>query len=311
MDTPRGHSRRKLGIVLFFLGGSASLRMFTQDATSSQNPQIDADRLAQAVFHNEIDAQIHDQSLWSYRELKEDNGKQELFVVCQTNGGEIGRLLAVNGQELSPDQRQAEAQRIHKMLNQPSQMRRKQKEQHQDALQAQHLMEMFPAAFRFQYDGMQGSLIRLKFTSNPNFHASSRAEQVFHHVEGRLLVDNRQNRLAEISGQLTSEVKFFGGLLGHLDKGGTFLVRQQDMGSGHWELTLMDIEMNGKAVFFKTIAVREREVDSNFRRVPDGTTLQQALTFLQSDPSVQISMRSTLYFEPSQLNASTRPVGQK
>jgi hypothetical protein len=76
-----------------------------------------------------------------------------------------------------------------------------------------------------------------------------------------------------------------------LDKGGTFLVRQQDMGSGHWELTSMDIEMNGKALFFKTIAVREREVYSDFRQVPDGTTVQQALTYLQREPSFQISLK--------------------
>jgi hypothetical protein len=292
MKTPSGYSRRKLGIViLFLLAGSASIPVFAQDATSSQDPQIDADRLARDVFQNEIDAQIHDQSLWSYRELKEDDGKQKLFMVCQTNDGEIDRLLAVNGKELSPEQRQAENQRIQKILTRPGQMRRQQKEQHQDAIQTQNLMKMFPAAFRFQYDGMQGSLIKLKFTPNPNFHASRRVEQVFHHMEGNLLVDSRQNRLAEISGELTSEVKFFGGLLGHLDKGGTFLVRQQDMGSGHWELTSMDIDMNGKAVFFKTIAVREREVYSNLRQVPDGTTLQQALTYLQRDPNVQISQR--------------------
>jgi hypothetical protein len=292
METPSGYSRRKLGIViLFLLGGSVSFPIFAQDATSRQNPQIDADRLAQDVFRNEIDAQIHDRSLWSYRELKRDDGKQKLFAVCQTNDGEIDRLLAVNGQELSPEQRQAEDQRIQKMIDQPGQMRRKQKEQHEDAIQEQKLMRMFPDAFHFQYEGTQGSLIKLKFTPNPNFHPSGHAAKVFHDMEGILLVDNRQKRLAEISGQLTSEVRFFGGLLGHLDKGGTFLVRQQDMGSGHWELTSMDIEMNGKALFFKTIAVREKETDSNFRQILDGTTLQQALTYLQGGPSVQISLR--------------------
>jgi hypothetical protein len=292
METPSGYSRRKLGIViLFLLGGSVSFPIFAQDATSRQNPQIDADRLAQDVFRNEIDAQIHDRSLWSYRELKRDDGKQKLFAVCQTNDGEIDRLLAVNGQELSPEQRQAEDQRIQKMIDQPGQMRRKQKEQHEDAIQEQKLMRMFPDAFHFQYEGTQGSLIKLKFTPNPNFHPSGHAAKVFHDMEGILLVDNRQKRLAEISGQLTSEVRFFGGLLGHLDKGGTFLVRQQDMGSGHWELTAMDIEMNGKALFFKTIAVREKETDSNFRQILDGTTLQQALTYLQGDPSVRISLR--------------------
>jgi hypothetical protein len=82
-------------------------------------------------------------------------------------------------------------------------------------------------------------------------------------------------------------VKFLGGLLGHLNKGGTFLVKQQDLGSGHWELTTMDVQMNGKALFFKTIAVREQETDTHFQQVPDDMTLQQALEVLQKDASVQ------------------------
>jgi hypothetical protein len=106
-------------------------------------------------------------------------------------------------------------------------------------------------------------------------------------MEGSLLVDGQQKRLAEINGQLTSKVKFLGGLLGHLDKGGTFLVKQQDLGSGHWELTTMDVQMNGKALFFKTIAVREEETDTNFHQVPDDTSLQEAFDLLQKDTSIQ------------------------
>ena len=114
-------------------------------------------------------------------------------------------------------------------------------------------------------------------------------------MEGSLLVDDRQKRLAEINGQLTSKVKFLGGLLGHLDKGGTFLVKQQDMGSGHWELTTMDVQMSGKALFFKTIAVREKETDTNFHQVPADITLQQAFELLKKDPSVQEISLSNIY----------------
>lgn len=273
-------------VTLFFLG-SVSFSLFAQNPISSSNPQLDANRFAQDVFRNEIDAQIHDQSLWSYLELKEEGGKKRLFGVCQTKDGEIDRLLAVNSQKLNPKERQAEDQRIRKMLNHPNQMRKKQKKQHEDARQAENLLKMFPDAFRFQYDGTQGGLIKLKFTPNPKFRPSGHPAQVFHHMEGSLLVDGRQKRLAEINGQLTSEVKFLGGLLGHLDKGGTFLVKQQDLGSGHWELTTMNVQMNGKALFFKTIAVREKETDTNFHQVPDDMTLQQALELLQDDTRVQ------------------------
>jgi hypothetical protein len=56
-----------------------------------------------------------------------------------------------------------------------------------------------------QYEGAQETLIKLKFTPNLNFYPSEHAAKVFHDLEGILLVDNRQKRLAEIRGQLISE----------------------------------------------------------------------------------------------------------
>ncbi|MGE5726615.1 MAG: hypothetical protein ACM34G_15645, partial [Acidobacteriota bacterium] len=72
------------------------------------------------------------------------------------------------------------------------------------------------------------------------------------------------------------EVKFAGGLLGHLDKGGTFNVKQSEIAPGVWDVTCMNIQMNGKALFFKTIAVREKDIRSDYRRVSSQLTLAQA-----------------------------------
>jgi hypothetical protein len=291
MGAPWGYSKQSsIGILLFLLGG-ACFPALGQNARAIPRPQIDANRLARAVFHNEIEAQSHDQTLWSYRELEEDHGTTELFAVCQTNDGEINRLLAVNGHPLDPKQRAADDQRIQRMLDHPGEIRRARKKQEEDSRQTQSLMRMFPEAFRFQYDGTQGNLIRLKFTPNLNFHPTGRPAQVFQHMEGSLLLDRRQMRLAEIRGQLTSEVQFFGGLLGHLDKGGTFFVKQADLGSGHWELTAMNIQINGKALFFKTITVCQRDTYADYRQVPDHLTLQQAFSLLQEAPSVRIALR--------------------
>ena len=98
--------------------------------------------------------------------------------------------------------------------------KREVRKQRNDTDQAD-MMKMFPDAFRFQYDGKQGNLVRLEFAANPNFRTSGHAAQVFYHMKGSLLVDAKQKRLAEISGKLMSEVKFGGGVLGHLNKGGT------------------------------------------------------------------------------------------
>ena len=116
----------------------------------------------------------------------------------------------------------------------------------------------------FQQESRDADRVKLKFSPNPKFRPSGSSEFVFHHMEGTLTLDLKQKRLVEISGRLNSDVKFAGGLLGHLDKGGTFFVRQQEVTPGHWEMTRMDVQMNGKALFFKTISVRTNEIDTDF-----------------------------------------------
>lgn len=287
MSSVRASFVGRLTTLIFLLGQSAGSHVFAQISNSLPNVQLDPNRVARDLFHNEIQAEIHDESLWCFRELNEERGEEKLLAGCETKDGEMDRLLKVNGQELSPGQRQAEDQRIQRLLNHPDELRKKQKKEQEDIKQAQDLMRMFPDAFHFQYAGMQGNLMELKFSPNPDFHPSGRPAQVFHHMEGSLLLDPEQQRLAQITGQLTSEVKFGWGLLGHLDQGGTFFVKQQDLGSGHWEITELNVQMGGKALFFKTISVRQHQSYSDFRQEPDGISPQQALGFLRQDPAYQ------------------------
>ena len=292
MGLPRASSAGKLGtvvpILIFIavLSQGAGVPVFSKTSSNSfSNPPLDPNRLARDLFNNEIQAENRDQSLWCFHELDEGSGQKKLSAVCQSKDGQIDRLLKVNGEKLTPSQRQAEDARLQRLLSHPDVLRKKQKKDQDDTRQAHDLMKMFPDAFRFQYEGMQGNLMELKFSPNPDFHPSGRAAQVFHHLEGSLLFDPEQDRLAEITGQLTSDVRFGWGLLGHLDQGGTFFVKQQDLGSGRWELAELNVQMSGKALLFKTITVRQHQIISDFRPEPDGTTPQQAFEFLRQDPA--------------------------
>ena len=84
-----------------------------------------------------------------------------------------------------------------------------------------------------------------------------------------------------IRGHLNREVKFGGGLLGHLDPGGRFDVQQTEVAPGYWELTRLDVEMKGKALFFKTISIQQKMRRSDFHRLSDDLTLSQAADLLQ------------------------------
>jgi len=47
-----------------------------------------------------LEAQARDQSLWCYREQHQEDGKPDKTLqVCQTNDGELERLVALNGRE--------------------------------------------------------------------------------------------------------------------------------------------------------------------------------------------------------------------
>jgi len=126
-----------------------------------------------------------------------------------------------------------------------------------------------------------GALIKLSFEPNPAFHPSRCERQVFHYSESSIWLDPVHMRVVRVAGHLTSEVKFGGGILGLLARGGTFLVEQQEVRSGCWKLTDLEVNMKGKALFFKTIDVNQKLQNFNFDPVAAETTLQDAAQMLK------------------------------
>jgi hypothetical protein len=263
--------------VLCFLAGSGVAHGQVQGGQAAQNSDGNVTQLVRDILHHELEMQANDQSLWCFHKQEEKNGKPpQLFVACQSKSGEIDRLVAVSGRPLDEQQQRAEDTRLQNLLKNPAQLKKQAQQEHQDGQQAERLMKMIPDAFLFSQESGNDTLTKLKFTPNPKFHPSGYEAQVFHHMEGTLTLNTKERRLAEIDGRLMDTVKFGGGFLGHLERGGTFLVKQEQVRPQIWEVTTMDVRMDGKALFFKTIAVREKETNSDFKPVPQGTTIQQA-----------------------------------
>jgi hypothetical protein len=263
----------------------ASLLANPQQTRAAVMNATDANPLVRDVIQNEIQAETNDNDLWSYRELTKRKGKELLLEYCQTKYGTIHRLLAVNGHPLSPRQRQAEDQRIQKLIRSPNELRAAQNKESADAREERKFLKLFPAAFRYQEEQAQGDRITFRFTPNPSFHPSGNEQRVLHALTGTMVVDVRQKRLVSIEGRLMTEVKFWGGFLGHLDRGGTFSVVSENVSPGDWELKSLDIEMNGKALLFKTLAIREHDTYTSYTPVPPSASLAQAAERLRQDSS--------------------------
>jgi hypothetical protein len=247
---------------------------------STPDGGISANDLVRAVVANELKVQDGNHSRWMYRVDREEQGKKKSKEVVQTRQGSLDRLVAIDGHPLNFKEEQDEGQRIEDLLRNPAEQQRLQQTQRKDAEQCEAFFKMIPDALSFNYAGRDGDVIKLSFQPNPSFQPPSREVRVFHDMEGEMWVHGSQRRLVRIRGQLTADVKFGGGLLGHLEKGGYFNVEQRELLPGQWDLTFMEVNMKGKALLFKTIAVQEKEYRSDVRMVPDDLTLAEAADLL-------------------------------
>src|SRR5437868_11920715 len=103
-------------------------------------------------------------------------------------------------------------------------------------------------------------------------------------MEGTILIDSGRQRIARIDGGLFRDVSFGWGILGHLDRGGRFQVDQGTAaGDDSWEMTRMSLDLTGKILWFKSVAIKSTETFSDFRRVPATLSFAQGVTLLEKE----------------------------
>jgi hypothetical protein len=217
-------------------------------------------------------------------------GSQTKLVV-ETREGMVGMLVAVNNKPLSAAQRQAEEARLQALANNPESLKKKQRSEKEDAERVARIMKALPDAFLFEQDGSAvgnqeigkpgDQLVRLKFRPNPKYSPPSHVEQVLVGMQGYILIDADQHRMAKIDGTLGKEVSFGWGILGHLDRGGHFLVEQAEVIPGDWEITHMSLSLTGKELLFKSIHIESDEVFSKFRLVPSSLSFAEGVDLLK------------------------------
>jgi hypothetical protein len=259
---------------------------------TSSDAGLPAGELLRRAVNSELKAQANDHRHWMYEVKAGVSGTEQVKVAVQTREGYLDRLKFMNGQPITPQQETQEDQRIARLLKEPDEQKKQRSAQAQDARKTEGLFKMLPDAVTASYGKREGELVEILFKPNPHFDPPSHEAAVFHAMNGRIWINTRENRLVEIEGHLSRGVRFGGGLLGHLDQGGEFHVKQSEVAPGLWEITLLHVNMHGKALFFKTIAVQENEMRTNFQRVPDNLTLSEAAQQLQKQSSVKSASAS-------------------
>ena len=140
----------------------------------------------------------------------------------------------------------------------------------------------WPDVFVFGYASRQGDLVTANLQTQSELFSRLPWKPAFStHMQGEMTVDIKQERLVALNGHLVEDVKFGGGLLGHLDKGGKFEVRQTEVAPGQWEMTTL---RRGHERESSPVQDNRRAADRNpqrFHRVPDDLTLAEAAGILK------------------------------
>lgn len=245
-----------------------------------------ANDFARSVLQNEVKAEAEDHSHWIFKLETEKSGRREVDEVVETKSGDLKRPISIDGRPLAGKQERAADEQIRKLANDPSALRKSMKEQNEDSDRSQRMLKMLPEALIFRFGERRGDTVQLHFRPNPSFRPRTHEAQVFQAMEGDLWVNAKQKRLIALQGHLTRRVEFGGGWLGHLNAGGRFEVEQTEVASGYWEMTLLDVNMTGKALLFKTISVQQRLRRSDFRKISDSLSVAEAANLLRKEALV-------------------------
>lgn len=261
----------------------------------AQPPSPAPAELVRHAVENQIKAN-EGTGAYLFRHRKETAAGSQTKLIVETRDAMAAILIAFNDHPIGPKRRQAEYERLERFLSDPDQLRKKQKQEKEDAERITRIMKALPDAFLYQPDGTEvgkpgvgkagAELLRFKFRPNPKYDPPSRVEQVLAGMQGHILVDAKRERLATIDGTLIKDVGFGWGILGHLDRGGHILVQQGEVDHGDWEITRMELAFTGRVLLFKSINVKSSEVYTDFQPVPPNLSFAQGVELLKKQQAL-------------------------
>jgi hypothetical protein len=242
----------------------------------------DARAFVRDVVANELAADANDHSRWMYRADNKVPGMHTVKLVIETSQGDLSRTIERDGRPLTPQEQKDDVAKIDDFVH-DADLRQKQKRRHeQDAEKANALTKLLPDAFLWAFAKQAGDETTLRFEPDPHFHPPTREARVFGAMAGVMVVNTRQKRIQELKGMLTRDVNFGYGLLGKLQKGGTFEIERQQIAPGIWNITETHIHIQGHALIFKSIGEQQDEVTGHYHPTPQSLSLAAAAQMLKN-----------------------------
>jgi hypothetical protein len=116
---------------------------------------------------------------------------------------------------------------------------------------------------------------------DPAYTPQSLEERVLHGMVGTLQVDVKSERLHRLEGRLPADLSIGYGLVATIRAGSNFSTEREPVPGNEWKTAVLDTDINGRAIFFKSIGKKEHAEHSDFVQIPMDTTLTEAVALLE------------------------------
>ncbi len=252
---------------------------FAATGVRAQDPR----QLIESVVAHENEASAHRGRYVYMSEERSDRTNGHLWRerVAETDWGKVRYLQAEDGQPLSGDRLAAEKARLAGDAQNPESFKQKEAARGEDEQHAREMMKLLPKAFLFDPPNPDGQYLRIAYKPNPDFSPGSLEERVLHSMVGSVLIDPKLMRTREIEGRLPQDVSIGFGFLATVKAGSNFSTTREHLEGVDWKTETLHTDINGKAMFLKTIARKQEGRHWDFKKIADGMSVADAVKLVE------------------------------
>lgn len=265
----------------------AILLIISVEAIPTQSLQSSDPESTRAFVRNVIQTEtafFNNRQRYVYRQERPHKATLLSYDVVETDKLTIERLTCVNGQPLSDEQDASEMARLDRLEKDPQFQAKLIRDQEAENNRRLRMLRALPDAFIFTVDSDHSTtpLIKIDFRPDPKYRPSSKEAQAYRGMQGSLWIDQQHGRLIRVLGKLTKGVSFGWGILGHLNRGGTFALEQANVYGDDWTVTKMELHFTGSILFFKPLHIEYAEHSFDFRPIASDISLTDAIALLRT-----------------------------
>lgn len=259
-----------------------TLYVFGTDVTAAQVPLSIKDLVATMLTHEDYEEAHKGNYIYLSKERSERTGGH-LWTerIAEIGAGKIRMLIAEDNLPLGESRKTEVMVRLNEIAAHPDVFQKQEETRKNDEQHAKEMLDLLPKAYVFSNAHREGDFLRVDFQPNPNYSPQSMEERVLHAMTGSMLIDQSQARLHELSGRLPEDVNIGFGLIATFHAGSSFSTLRNPVPGKEWKTAVIDTDITGRAMFFKSIGKKEHVEHSEFEVIPKDTTVAQAIQMLK------------------------------